>query len=156
LTRSRCVLSSKSLLMKPTIALAETSDSIRRCYECMRELRTHLQSEEEFVQRVHRQQGEGFRLAYLEAEGAVRSVAGYRIYELLFSGRTLYVDDLSTRAADRSRGYGGELFDWLVEEARRENCHALTLDSGVQRFDAHRFYLMKRMKISAHHFTLEL
>ncbi|MGZ5001726.1 MAG: GNAT family N-acetyltransferase, partial [Chthoniobacterales bacterium] len=30
------------------------------------------------------------------------------------------------------------------------------LDSGVQRFDAHRFYLMKRMKISSHHFSLEL
>ncbi|MGZ5023946.1 MAG: GNAT family N-acetyltransferase, partial [Chthoniobacterales bacterium] len=32
----------------------------------------------------------------------------------------------------------------------------LTLDSGVQRFDAHRFYLMKRMKISSHHFVLDL
>jgi GNAT superfamily N-acetyltransferase len=142
--------------MKTNIALAETSDAIRRCYECMRELRTHLQSEAEFVDRVQRQQREGFRLAYLEADGEIRSVAGYRIYNLLFSGRTLYVDDLSTRAVDRSRGYGGELFDWLVEEARREKCQALTLDSGVQRFDAHRFYLMKRMKISSHHFTLEL
>jgi hypothetical protein len=27
---------------------------------------------------------------------------------------------------------------------------------GVQRFDAHRFYLMKRMSISTHHFTLKL
>ncbi|MCA1659710.1 MAG: GNAT family N-acetyltransferase [Verrucomicrobiaceae bacterium] len=142
--------------MKSTISLAATRDSIRRCYECMRELRTHLNNEEEFVERVQRQQKEGFRLAYLEAEGEVRSVAGYRIYDLLFSGRTLYVDDLSTRAADRSRGFGGQLFDWLVEEARREQCEALTLDSGVQRFDAHRFYLLKRMKISSHHFTLEL
>jgi hypothetical protein len=28
-----------------------------------------------------------------------------------------------------------------VEEARREDCRELTLDSGVQRVDAHRFYL---------------
>ncbi len=66
------------------------------------------------------------------------------------------MDDLVTRAADRSAGFGGQLFDWLVEEARREKCAAFSLDSGVQRFDAHRFYLRKRMQIAAHHFTLAL
>lgn len=99
---------------------------------------------------------EGFRLAFLESEGEVRAAAGYRIYELLFSGRTLYVDDLVTRESDRSLGFGGLLFDWLVAEARREQCRALTLDSGVQRFDAHRFYLLNRMKIASHHFTMAL
>ena len=99
---------------------------------------------------------EGFRLAFLESDGEVRAVAGYRILELLFSGRTLYVDDLVTREDDRSKGFGGQLFDWLVAEARREKCSAFALDSGVQRFNAHRFYLSKRMKIAAHHFTLEL
>ena len=142
--------------MNPGIRLAKTADEIARCYECMRELRTHLTSVEEFSERVQRQQGEGFRLAFLEADGEVRAVAGYRIYDLLFSGRTLYVDDLVTRATDRSRGFGGKLIDWLIEEARREKCQALTLDSGVQRFDAHRFYLMKRMQITSHHFSLEL
>jgi len=138
------------------IDVAKTPDEIARCFDCMRELRTHLSSAEEFAERVQRQEQEGFRLAYLESENEVRAVAGYRIYDLLFSGRTLYVDDLVTLAKDRSRGFGGQLIDWLIEEARREKCQALTLDSGVQRFDAHRFYLMKRMKITAHHFTLDL
>jgi GNAT superfamily N-acetyltransferase len=138
------------------IGLAQSPDEIARCFECMRELRTHLTSREDFVAQVERQQREGFRLAFVDEEGEVRAVAGYRIYELLFSGRTLYVDDLVTREVDRSRGFGGQLFDWLIEEARREECKALTLDSGVHRFDAHRFYLMKRMKIWAHHFTMEI
>ncbi|MGZ5021504.1 MAG: GNAT family N-acetyltransferase [Chthoniobacterales bacterium] len=142
--------------MKKEIRVAQTLDEIARCFDCMRELRTHLTSAAEFSERVQRQQREGFRLAFLEADGEVRAVAGYRVYDLLFSGRTLYVDDLVTREVDRSLGFGGQLFDWLVGEARRENCKALTLDSGVQRFDAHRFYLMKRMKISSHHFVLDL
>jgi GNAT superfamily N-acetyltransferase len=142
--------------MKPVIRVATTAEEIARCYDCMRELRTHLTSVTEFNQRVQRQEGEGFRLAFLELDDEVRAVAGYRIYDLLFSGKTLYVDDLVTRATDRSRGFGGKLIDWLIEEARREKCQALTLDSGVQRFDAHRFYLMKRMQISAHHFSLSL
>jgi hypothetical protein len=32
----------------------------------------------------------------------------------------------------------------------------LDLDSGVQRHDAHRFYLRERMHISSHHFTKRL
>jgi hypothetical protein len=43
-----------------------------------------------------------------------------------------------------------------VEEARREGCRALHLDSGVQRFAAHRFYLGKRMEITSRHFGLAL
>lgn len=142
--------------MTTRIAVAKTTEEIGRCYDCLRELRGHLQSAEELIERVQTQQAEGFRLAFLESDGEVRAVAGYRIYHLLFSGRTLYVDDLVTRAVDRSSGFGGQLFDWLVAEARRENCQAFSLDSGVQRFDAHRFYLLKRMKIAAHHFTLDL
>lgn len=138
------------------IAAAETADDIARCFEVMRELRTHLTTLEEFLERVQRQEKEGYRLVYLEAGGAVRAVAGYRVFDLLFSGRTLYVDDLVTRAEDRSLGFGGRLFDWLVAEARREKCAEFTLDSGVQRFAAHRFYLLKRMEITAHHFTLAL
>lgn len=122
----------------------------------MMELRPHHTNREAFVRQVQRQMREGFRLAFLESEGEVRAAAGYRIYELLFSGRTLYVDDLVTRESDRSLGFGGLLFDWLVAEARREQCRALTLDSGVQRFDAHRFYLLNRMKIASHHFTMAL
>jgi GNAT superfamily N-acetyltransferase len=122
----------------------------------MMELRAHHTDRQKFVRQVQKQIKEGYRLAFLEAGGEVRAVAGYRFLELLFSGRTLYVDDLVTRAADRSLGFGGQLFDWLVAEARREKCQEFSLDSGVQRFAAHRFYLLKRMKISAHHFTLPL
>jgi GNAT superfamily N-acetyltransferase len=76
--------------------------------------------------------------------------------ESLYAGRFCYVDDLVTDAAGRSLGYGGALFDWLVAESRAAGCGRLELDSGVQRFAAHRFYLAKRMIISSHHFSLEL
>ena len=138
------------------IGRATTPAEIKRVHPVMRELRPHHTDDGAFVRQVQRQMREGFRLAFLESDGEVRAAAGYRIYELLFSGRTLYVDDLVTRETDRSQGFGAQLFDWLVEEARREDCKAFTLDSGVQRHDAHRFYLMKRMRIDSHHFSLPL
>jgi GNAT superfamily N-acetyltransferase len=134
------------------IALAETDADIARCFAVMQQLRPHL-VEGEFVARVRRMQGEGFRLAYLEAGGAVRAVAGYRCYEKLFSGRNLYVDDLVTDATARSQGHGRALLAWLGDEARRRGCVQLELDSGVQRSDAHRFYFRERMHVSSFHFV---
>ena len=138
------------------IAIATTPDEIRRCYSVMRELRTHINAEREFVERVTRQQSQGYQLAFLESDGEIRAVAGYRFLESLFSGKNLYVDDLVTRDADRSHGYGGQLLDWLVGQAREHKCETLELDSGVQRFDAHRFYFSKRMTISSYHFRIKL
>jgi len=138
------------------IAVAGTPKEIARCFPVMRELRTHIVDEKEFVERVQRQQKQGYQLAFLESEGEIRAAAGFRFLDSLFSGKNLYVDDLVTRDADRSRGYGGQLLDWLIEQARANNCETLELDSGVQRFDAHRFYFSKRMSISSYHFRTKL
>ncbi|HXM75033.1 MAG TPA: GNAT family N-acetyltransferase [Chthoniobacterales bacterium] len=138
------------------IAIATTSEEIGRCHPVMRELRTQFTDPEKFVERVQRQQRDGYLLAFLEAEGEVRAVAGYRFLESLFSGKFLYVDDLVTAARDRSLGFGGQLLDWLIEQAREHRCESLELDSGVQRFDAHRFYLVKRMNISSYHFRIKV
>ncbi len=138
-----------------TITLAETDTDIARCFPVMSQLRPHLTADA-FVARVRRMHASGYRLAFVDDEGTVRSVAGFRVMDLLFSGLTLYVDDLVTDAAARSRGYGDSLFDWLVAYARTGNCDHFSLDSGTQRVDAHRFYLRKRMKISSFHFALPL
>ncbi|TMA47939.1 MAG: GNAT family N-acetyltransferase [Deltaproteobacteria bacterium] len=135
------------------IRLLQATDDILRCFPLMADLRPHLR-EDEFVSRVRGQQREhGYRLAVLEEDGAVRAVAGFRIAECLAWGRFLYVDDLVTARSVRFRGYGQRLFDWLLAEARREGCEQLHLDSGVQRYEAHGFYLKNRLHITSHHFT---
>lgn len=142
--------------MELKIAEAVTRDEIARCFPVMRQLRLHFNDEKTFIDQVERQRGDGYRMAFVEDAGQVRAVAGYRMTESLHAGRFCYVDDLVTDAAGRSLGYGGALFDWLVAQARFAGCGKLELDSGVQRFAAHRFYLTKRMAIASHHFTLEL
>ena len=135
------------------IRLLQATDDILRCFPLMADLRPHLR-EDEFVLRVRGQQREhGYRLAVLEEDGAVRAVAGFRIAECLAWGRFLYVDDLVTARSVRFRGYGQQLFDWLLAEARKEGCEQLHLDSGVQRYPAHGFYLKNRLHITSHHFT---
>jgi GNAT superfamily N-acetyltransferase len=74
----------------------------------------------------------------LEAD-TVHTVAGYRVGENLAWGKFLYIDDLVTDDSERSRGCGRALLAWLREEAQRQGCAQLHLDSGKQRLDAHRF-----------------
>jgi GNAT superfamily N-acetyltransferase len=108
------------------------------------------------VAQILRQQAGGYFLAYCECDSEIRSVAGYRYSENLAYGKFMYVDDLVTKTDDRSKGFGKQLFDWLVAQAKTHGCAVFALDSGVHRFDAHRFYLVNRMNIVSHHFALRL
>lgn len=135
---------------------AETAADLERCFSVMRELRPQLDLDC-FIAQVRRQStDQGYRIAFLENLGGVLAVAGYRIVEMLAWGKALYVDDLVTAESHRGDGYGSRLFDWLIEEARRLGCDQFHLDSGVQRFAAHRFYLHKGMDITSHHFAIRL
>lgn len=142
--------------MNTTISIASSIQEITDCFPVVRELRSHLELTS-FITQVQRQQQQfNYQLVYLQVDRTIQAVAGFRISESLAWGKFLYVDDLVSKSDDRSKGYGGELFNWLIDYARTENCQQLTLDSGVQRFAAHRFYLRQRMEITSHHFTIKL
>jgi GNAT superfamily N-acetyltransferase len=138
-----------------SIHLAQTDADIDACWPVMAQLRPHI-ARADFLPRVRRQQAAGYQLAALSNAGRVVAVAGFRYGEILAWGRHMYVDDLITDEAVRSHGHGERLFAWLVEQARAHGCEQLHLDSGVQRFGAHRFYLRQRMDITSHHFALKL
>lgn len=145
----------------PKICLAQTDAEILSCFPVMQELRPHLLASE-LVERVRRQQYQGYQLLYLVEVDSARSVeepkavAGFRVSECLSSGRFLYVDDLVTVAAERSRGYGEALLNWLTDYARQQHCQSIQLDSGVQRFAAHRFYFRQRLAITCYRFEKNL
>ena len=136
-----------------SVRLASSDREIAACFPVMHQLRPHL-TPDAFLARVRSQEQAGYRLAYVEVDGRPVAVAGFRISESLASGRFLYVDDLVTLDAERSKGRGAELLGWLLDHARTEGCQELELDSGVQRKDAHRFYEREGLKIRSYHFEI--
>ena len=134
------------------LAFADKPEAQAACFPVMRQLRSHLSDEAAFVAQVARQTEQAYRLAYLADDRGVRAVAGFRIYENLIHGRVLYVDDLVSDEAARSKGYGKALLEFLEQHAREQNCQSLQLDSGVQRQEAHAFYFREGMRISSYHF----
>jgi GNAT superfamily N-acetyltransferase len=125
----------------------------------MRALRTDLEDEASFARYVDDiQRPEGYRLVGSFEGDQVVAVAGFRVMNTLFSGRVLYVDDLSTHPDARRRGHAARLLEWCEEEARRLGCDQLHLDSAVgpEREDAHRLYFNRRLRIASYHFTKPL
>ncbi len=137
------------------VRIASDPSEWLRCFPVLSELRPHLQ-EDAFVDTMMRlAKTTQFQLAYLD-DGGVRAVAGLRIAEWLHSGRYLEIEDLITANGERSKGYGGILFDWIKQYAIDQNCNQLRLVSGIQREAAHRFYLRKGMVFEAKYFSMNL
>lgn len=113
-------------------------DWLVRAERVHRQLRPDLPAD--YVGRLGAVFVNGGRLAVAVEDGVVRAVTLWRLIENTYEGRRLYVDDLVTDEAQRSRGFGKALLDWLQAKARQLGCDVIALDSGVQRAGAHRFY----------------
>lgn len=103
---------------------------------------------------IQLQQESGYQLAYVMSGGRVLCVAGFVVGQKLAWGKHIYIDDLVTHEGHRSSGAGTYLVNWLKEYAKEIGCGQLHLDSGIQRFPAHRFYLRERFNITSHHFSI--
>ena len=105
------------------IGLAKAEREIAACFEATRDLRTHL-VEGEFVAQVRAMMADGYRMAFIEKEGRVVCVAGFRVSTNFFLGKHLYLEDLSTTETSRSAGHGARMMAWLRDRAREEGCPA--------------------------------
>ena len=121
----------------------------------MLQLRPQYETLEKLLQQIKLQQQQGYQLAYVEDNDEVLCVAGFVMGFKLAWQKHLYVDDLVTSATHRSTGAGKCIIEWLREYATQHACQQLHLDSSVQRFGAHKFYLREGFTIKSHHFVID-
>ena len=137
------------------VHLATPDTDLDAIADVMLELRT-MYTKASLIARMREQMQRGYRVAWVEADGEVLCVAGFVVGLKLAWGKHVYVDDLVTAARHRSSGAGAAMIAWLKSYATELGCRELHLDSGVQRFAAHRFYLRERFNIESHHFSLKI
>jgi GNAT superfamily N-acetyltransferase len=111
-------------------------------YPVMHQLRTHLELDQ-FLATVEEMREQGYRIFTLEVENKIVAVTGVAIQTNLYNGRHLYVYDLVTDQNNRSAGYGEKLLDFIHKFSKDNGCSLVELSSGLQRVDAHRFYVNK-------------
>jgi GNAT superfamily N-acetyltransferase len=136
-----------------TISIAESDAELERVSGVLLQLRTSF-SRESLIAQIKTQRQSGYQVAYVESDGEVLCVAGFVVGTKFAWGKHIYVDDLVTAENQRSKGAGARMLAWLKAHARQLGCNQLHLDSGIQRFAAHRFYLRERFSITSHHFSI--
>lgn len=139
----------------PQIKIAVTNQDIASCWEAMYLLRPMLKKQE-FVDKIKEMQKEGYILLYIIENDTVVAIAGYRFFTMLYCGKMLYIDDLSTLENYRKKGYASVLLNYLYEIAKQKNCNSVQLDSGHTRTNAHKLYYREDFIINAFHFNKQL
>lgn len=114
------------------IKIAITDNEIASCWEAIFLLRPMLEREN-FVSQIKNLQKEGYNLLYIQEDNQTVAIAGYRIYSMLYCGKMLYLDDLSTLETHRGKGYASRLLNHLKEIALEQHCVSIQLDSGPSR-----------------------
>ena len=137
------------------IKIAVTNQDIASCWEAMYLLRPMLKKQE-FVQKIKEIQNEGYILLYILENDKAVAIVGYRFFTMLYCGKMLYIDDLSTLENYRGKGYASILLNHIYEIAKQENCNSIQLDSGHVRTNAHKLYYKEGFTINAFHFNKQL
>lgn len=111
-----------------------------RAFPVMKQLRTHL-DEDQFLELVQEaSQKENYKMAALYDHEKIVAVTGFMPMITLYNGRFIWVCDLVTDSNSRSKGYGEALLNYVHKWAKENGYDLVSLSSGLQRTDAHRFY----------------
>lgn len=135
------------------VKLLKSDSEIAALCPVLLELRPQYDTDS-LIAQINKQRKEGYQLAYVEAENEVLCVAGFVMGNKLAWEKHIYVDDLVSSDKHRSRGAGALLINWLKQYGLDNGCKQLHLDSGVTRYQAHRFYLREHFSINSHHFAI--
>nr|WP_111645624.1 GNAT family N-acetyltransferase [Anoxybacillus vitaminiphilus] len=118
----------------------QTDQEILQAFPVMRHLRTHLE-EHSYLALVHEaREKEGYRLFAFYDHNKIVAVVGFMPMITLYNGRFIWVCDLVTEPSERSKGYGEKLLSYVHQWSKENGYKIVSLSSGLQRVDAHRFY----------------
>lgn len=110
-----------------------------KAFPVLNELRPHL-GQNDFQQLLEGMRNDGYRMLSCVEQQKIKAVAGFAIKVNFYHGKHIYLYDLVTSSSERSKGYGEALIKALESVGKNEGCENITLSSGLQRKDAHRFY----------------
>lgn len=119
---------------------AKNKSDLVRFYPVIKELRTELSYAEylNIYETAHAQ--DGYEIVGLESGTNIMAVMGYRVLVDFVHGKHLYIDDLVSTAAQRSKGFGARLLAYAEEVARTLGCKSLRLCAGIDNEIGQKFY----------------
>lgn len=118
----------------------QTKKEILEAFPVIKQLRTHLDEPTYLNLVLDAQENDRYRMFALVDEGQIVAVIGFKPMITLYNGRFIWVCDLVTDTNKRSKGYGEQLLTYVHRWAKENDYEKVSLSSGLQRKEAHRFY----------------
>ncbi|GAA0317567.1 GNAT family N-acetyltransferase [Bacillus carboniphilus] len=125
--------------MSEKIQELQTQEQWLEAFPIMNQLRTDL-THETYFELLKEMQKDGYTLIGLYINGKLVSLAGLSWRVNFYNKRHIFIYDLITDEAHRSFGYGEMLLTFIHNWAKENGAEYVTLESGLQRVNAHRFY----------------
>nr|WP_275980398.1 GNAT family N-acetyltransferase [Halalkalibacter alkaliphilus] len=105
----------------------------------MNQLRTDL-TQKTYLELLEEMRKDGYSLFALYKDNRMVSLAGLSWRVNFYNKRHVFIYDLVTDTAYRSKGYGDKLLSYIHDWAKGIGAEYVALESGIQRNNAHRFY----------------
>lgn len=118
----------------------KSKDEIMQGFGVMKQLRTHLNEESYYSLVQEAQEQENYKLYALIDDNEIVAVVGFQPMITLYNGKFIWVCDLVADSNKRSKGYGETLLTFVHNWSKKNQYDCVSLSSGLQRVDAHRFY----------------
>ncbi|MDZ5607683.1 GNAT family N-acetyltransferase [Bacillus pseudomycoides] len=118
----------------------KTEEQLDEVLPVLQQLRTTL-TKEEAQSLFCQMKEERYQLFSLyNEENEVASLAGVAVCTNFYNKKHVFVYDLVTAEAHRSKGYGEVLLSYIERWGKEQGCTCIALTSAFPRIDAHRFY----------------
>jgi GNAT superfamily N-acetyltransferase len=133
----------------------KTAADIEFAREAILEFRTNLEPAGLVEQVLEMIKNGSFELACIPSDDGSRAAAfiGFRVIDMLRTGKMIYIDDLFTLPEYRGQGYAGKLLAYVDQIAVERGMNSVHLDSGYPLHPAHRLYLNSGYSLACHHFA---
>jgi len=73
-----------------------------------------------------------------------------------YAGKSCEIDHVFIKPIYQNRGFGKEIFEYIFKYARGKGCETNELNSYVQNFKSHKFYMNLDYVIKGYHFLKKL
>ncbi len=129
--------------MKMIIKELKEQSNWLEAFPIIKQLRPHL-TEQSYLEYVIDAKKKHHYLLYAIYEGEkIVACVGFMPMTTLYYGHFVWVCDLITDEKYRSKGYGEKLLSFVHDWAKKHGINTVALSSGIQREEAHKFYLNK-------------
>jgi len=117
-----------------------TEEEWKSAFPVMKQLRTQLDLDTYLALVSESVQKKGYRMIALCNQKEIVALCGYMPMITLYNGKFIWICELITDSRHRSKGHGKVLLDYVHQWSTDNDYPIVSLSSGLQRINAHRFY----------------